>query len=246
MFSIPFVASGQTAPAYPIVTDRGGYSDGTTIIPVGHPQIEIGMSRLFESGFTASTYGEVTFRFATQSNLEFRITNCTFEQDSGTDSFCGWQDPGIGFKWLIQPGRFAPHHSRPEFSLEFSTSVPSGSPQFHAMGFQPIFKFIWEDEVANDITLGGNVVLQELDSPVSFPQFTESLYADKTFNNRFSSFAEVYRTDPLAYALPGEAFFDFGFDYLLNKKVQIDIEYGTSITGSQSIRTIGFGIAYRY
>ena len=240
------LAGAQVTNPYPISTDRPSFSDGTSIVPVGHPQVELGFNRFFESGLANDTYGQTIFRFADRSNFEWRLSNGNFENNSGANRQSGWQDPTIGIKWLVQPGKYRPGNSRPEYSLELSSSFPIGSPNFRAQGLQPTAKFIWEYQTSPNTILGGNLVLEEIDSPVSFPQFSESIYIDQTLSKRLGAFAEVFRIDPLAYGTTGETLTDYGFEYLLNKKIQVDIEYETSISGSPAIKSFGFGIAYRY
>lgn len=244
-------AQTNPAPAQPpadtfptISTDRPSFSDASSLVPLGHPQIEIG-GTYFKVGGTKFGQGpELLFRYALSDRFELRLVNVNYSVfEGGGDG--GFQDPGVGFKLrLLKPTRAT---GQPEVTFVGLLQVPLGGGAERAQGVQPTGKIAAYLPLSATDGIGGNLVVSYFTpDDAHFTQYAASLYEAHTFNAKLASFVEVYGLTPLSHDGHRAAFADAGFTYLLNKRTQVDLRYGTGFDQGRDGQYVGAGFAYRF
>lgn len=254
---IAVVAFAQTTPApaqapttppadtFPTIsTDRPSFSDASGLVPVGHPQIETGGTYFKVGGSNFGQGPEFLFRYAVSDRFELRLVNVNYSFFEGGGG-SGFQDPGVGFKLrILKPTRAT---GQPEVTFVGLLQMPLGGGAERAQGVQPTGKIAAYLPLTASDGIGGNVLASYFTpDDAHFTQYAASLYEAHTFNAKLSSFIEVYGLTPLGHDGHSGAFADAGFEYLLNKRVQVDIRYGTGFNQSRDGQYVGAGIAYRF
>lgn len=227
-----------------ISTDRPSFSDASALVPLGHPQIEIGGTYFKVGGANFGQGPEFLFRYALSDRFELRIVNVNysiFEGGAGS----GFQDPGVGFKLrLLRPTRAT---GQPEVTFVGLLQVPLGGGAERAQGVQPTGKIAVSLPLTAADSIGGNVLATYYTpDDAHFTQYAASFYESHIFNAKLASFIEVYGLTPLSPDGHSAAYADAGFTYVLNKRTQVDIRYGTGFNQSRDGQYVGAGIAYRF
>lgn len=238
----------QTASsAFPISTDRPSFSDASSLVPVGHPQLETGFTYTFFKGSHVLTIGEGLFRYAVADRFELRLSNGTFQSVTQGGTVSGFVDPSIGFKYRFVDGVYTGRNRRPELTLVAQTTLPGGATVFRVNRSQPTGIVAWSYAVDSATTFGGNLVASDL-GPTGgrFTQYAASLYAARTLNPTTSVFWEVYGLAPEVAAGPNAGFTDAGVEYLLNQRTQLDFRVGTGFNSGRDGTWFGAGISYRF
>jgi hypothetical protein len=235
-------------PNFPIVTDRPTYSDGTTIVPVGHPQIEGGVTVATAQGTTATTYGEVIYRQALSDDFELRLVNLTFQTVSGHGAYAsGLVDPTVGFKWKFQDGVYTGKSRRPDLAVEALTTVPVGTSVFRNKTYQPSLRLLAQYNTDQNTQLFANLIVGSYgaDSTI-YTQWAVSEGVNYQLTPAFGLFGEIYTLFPEVQEGPSASYADFGFTYLLNKRTQFDFRVGTGFDEARDGTFIGAGLSYRF
>jgi len=235
-------------PNYPISTDRPTFSDATTIVPVGHPQIESGVTDTYLQGTHTVTYGEIIYRQALSDEFEIRLVNLTYAQYTASGySANGFFDPSIGFKWKFQDGVYTGKNRRPELGIELLTSVPIGAAPFRTNAFQPSGRLLVQYNTDANTQLFANLIVGTFGADSNaFVQFAFSEGVSYQLNPRFGLFFEAYSLLPEVQAGPTGSYADVGFTYLLNKRTQVDFRVGSGFDERRDGNFIGAGLSYRY
>lgn len=239
--------SPATPPADPfptISTDRPSFSDSSSLVPTGHPQIETGATYFHVGGLDYGQGPEFLFRYALSDSFELRLVNVNYSVfEGGHDS--GFQDPGVGFKLRL----LKPKHAtgQPEVTFVGLLQVPLGGGALRADTVQPTAKIAASLALTASDSVGGNVLVSYYTpDDAHFTQYAASLYEAHTFNARLASFVEVYGLTPLGHDGHSAAYADAGFTYLLNKRTQVDLRYGSGFDQARDGQYVGAGIAYRF
>lgn len=235
-------------PNFPITTDRPTFSDGTTIVPVGHPQIESGVTDTYAQGTHTTTYGEIIYRQALSDDFELRLVNLTYQTIGGSGySASGLVDPTVGFKWRFQEGVYTGKVRRPELGLELLTTVPIGSTLFRTNVYQPSARLLFQYNTDPDTQIFANLIAGSLGADSNaFFQWGVSGGISYSINPRFAPFIEMYSLLPEVRGGQTGSYADIGFTYLLNKRTQFDIRYGTGFNEHRDGNFVGAGLSYRF
>ena len=256
IFLVPGLAQAQAQPqpqaqpassGFPIATDRPSFSDASSLVPVGHPQLEIGLTYTSLSGSHVLTVGEGLFRYAVADRFELRLSNGTYQSVTQGGTVSGLVDPSIGFKYRFVDGVYTGRNRRPEVTLVAQTTLPGGATVFRVNRSQPTGILAWSYALDSATTVGGNLVASDLGpTGARFTQYAASLYASRTLTSTTSVFWEVYGLAPEVAAGPNAGFTDAGVEYLLNQRTQLDFRIGTGFNSSRDGVWIGAGISYRF
>lgn len=241
--SLACVATAQSG--FPIATDRPSFSDAASLVPVGRWQIEVGGTAFRVRGLDYGQLPELLLRVPLDNRFELRLVNVNYTQFEGGHGG-GFQDPGIGFK--LRLSRLARRATgEPELALVGLFQAPTGADGVRADRVQPTVKLVAYLPVGPADGFGGNLVFAAYaPSDAHFTQFAASLYWAHTFSPRLASFVEVYGLTPVARNAGDGAFADAGFTYLLDKRTQIDIRYGSGFDQGRDGSFVGAGIAFRF
>jgi hypothetical protein len=244
----PAPQAQDSDPNFPISTDRPSFTDGTTTVPVGHPQIEAGITNTSLQGTRTTTYGETTYRQALSSDFELRLLNLTYAVfTGGGPQQTGLLDPSIGFKWRFQNGVYTGKFRRPELGVELVTSVPVGSAAFRTNTFQPSARLLMQYNTDANTQWFGNVIVSSFGAGSNeFIQYAVSGGVSYSINPRLGAYVEGYALMPEVRVGPTGSFADAGFTYLLNKRTQVDVRYGTGFNQRRDGSFVGAGFAYRF
>jgi len=225
---------------FPISTDRPSFSDGTSIIPKGRWQVEMGYTNTQFRRSRFETVGEMLVRLPVSDRMELRLSNVGFGRSSDAD---GWLDPVVGFKYKLLNGSLG----KPEWALIAQTTVPAGSRDFRQDETQPTVKLAGYLQLDPLTGLGGNLVASSLsDGTDRFGQYAVSAYLTRSLNSRTGAFFEMYHVTPTAKDGPHSTGFDAGVTYLVDKATQVDFRIGSTFDPGRDGTYFGFGIGYRF
>lgn len=252
-------AWAQTAPAqsdapaaqapvltgFPIATDRPSFSDSSSLMPMGRYQVEMGGTYYRVGGSGFGTFPELLFRAPLSDRFELRLVNVNYTAVEG-GSGSGYQDPAVGFKVRLSRLNRRPT-GEPELALVGLLQVPTGTRGYRADTVQPTIKLAAYVPISATDGFGGNLVVGFF-SPkdAQFTQYAASVYWAHTFSPRLASFVETYGLAPVSYGGENGGFADAGFTYLLDKRTQVDIRYGTGFDEKRDGHFFGAGIAFRF
>ena len=230
---------------FPIATDRPSFSDNSSLVPMGRYQIETG-GTYFRVGRSDFGQGpEFLLRVPLTDRFEIRLVNVNYTVFEGGHG-SAFQDPGVGFKYRLSRADRRPT-GEPEVTFVGLLQVPVGGGSLRADTVQPTAKIAAYLPLTATDGIGGNVLVSfYAPNDARFTQYAASLYEAHTFSSRLASFVEVYGLTPLGPNGGKGAFADAGFTYLLNKRTQIDIRYGSGLNQGRDGQFAGAGIAYRF
>ena len=252
----PALAAAQTqpqpqaraaSPVVPISTDRPSFSDASSLVPVGHPQLETGFTYTGFNGSHSLTFGEGLFRYAVAARFELRLSNGTYQFVTQGGTVSGFVDPSIGFKYKLLDGVYTGRNRRPDVTLVASTTLPGGATVFRVNRSQPTGVIAWSYSLDSATTVGGNFVASDF-GPTSarFTQYAASLYASRSLTSAASVFWEVYGLFPVVAGGPNAGFTDAGVAYLLNPRTQLDFRVGTGFNSGRDGTWVGAGISFAF
>jgi hypothetical protein len=253
-FGTAFVQGVQTPappstadPAFPISTERPSFSDSSSLVPLGHPQLEFGSTYTSFGGSHALTVGEVLFRYAVASRFELRMSNGTFASVTQGNTVMGFQDPSVSFKYKLLDGVFTGPNRRPDIAFVGSTTLPGGSNAFRVIRSQSTGILAWSYGLNSTTSVGGNCDASDLGpNGAQFTQYASSLYVSRSLTPAVTLSYEVYGLFPVFAGGPNAGFTDVIVTYLLNQRTQLDFRLGTGFNSSRDGTWIGAGVSYRF
>ncbi|MCC6673154.1 MAG: transporter [Planctomycetes bacterium] len=249
-------AQAQAAELPPISPNRPTFSDGTTLVPVGHAQLETGytFTKRSEGGVKTERHNapEVTARYRALEALELRIlwagqawsetesAGVTTRDDGGTD---------LGLAAVVpiteQDGW------RPALALELVSTLGIGSSGFCSGHADPAAKLLWSygaGHLPEWLGVGGNlIVAYPTEAGDRFTQTAVSLYATVTPGAGDTTFfGEWYVITPYANNLDEAQSTDFGVVHRLSRNIAVDARVGFGLDARADDLFAGFGISFLF
>lgn len=246
--------------AMTIAADRPGFSDTTSIAPVGHLQLETGYTFTFRSRDGAETQRhnapEIVARVGVlDDRLELRLATSGYVW-SRTDAGAGFQDAqgfsdavlGVKVKLTDQDGAL------PRMAVEALTTVGTGARDVTNRDLEPTVKFIWSYDLGaalGDSWKGfgvcGNVNLSyATTSGDRFLQGAASFSASYALTDSASVFAEYFVVGPNSKGSDAAHAIDFGGAYLLNRRTQLDARVGFGLNQESDTLFVGAGVSFLF
>jgi hypothetical protein len=255
---LPAAAAPQTATYAPkiefkpliIAPDRPGFSDSTSIAPIGHAQFELGYTYTFRDrgGVQTTTHNgpEVLARVGIlDDRLEIRVGtpgHIWEHVDNGvsTTNPSGWGDVSAGIKLKL----FDQKDACPRLALEAVTTMGGGGSEVSEQTVQPTVKLLasWDVGKKLTITVNGNIKYASTDR-ARFIQGAGSVQASYAFTDKLSLFGEYFVVGPREKGTDAAHSVDFGGSYLLDPRVQLDARIGAGINNAADNFFVGAGIS---
>ncbi len=234
---IPDPCSASNPSALLSLLDRPTFSDSACSVPLGHAVLEFGFMHAEvrgEGGGTADNYPEAELRYGLPGRNEFKVLASNYtSQRSGTpeEASSGLSATSIGFKHELG------YTNKWLGSVEGVLTLPSGNDAFGSRGlgaaFSGIVAYSLNDQVGLSLQLG---VSSQTD-PVSagggrFTSFNQFITATWDPFERLQFYGEVYGQTKTARDEGAGYNFDGGIQYLISRRLEVDIEEGVRLMGN--------------
>lgn len=244
---------GQRTELPPISPNRPTFSDGTTLIPLGHAQLETGYTFTDRKQDGVETQRqnapEVTARYRVLDTLEARVLWGGYawsETDAGGASSHADGGSDLALAAVIpiadQDGW------RPAFAVEVLSTLGIGDEDFSSGHADPTAKLLWSyggGHLPDWLGIGGNLNASfPTESGDRFTQTAASVYATVTpVDSDTSGFGEWYVVTPYANNLDAAHSADFGVVQRLSRYTAIDARVGFGLNDAADDFFTGFGFS---
>ena len=232
----------------PLVPDRPDFTEGTSIVPRGHFQLEGGATVGRIEDVDTTTFGELLVRIGAGERWEGRIGVSSYNRvETPLDSVSGFDDPAIGLKvrFTDSAGDLAP--GQPAAALVFETSIPGGDRELTADEWVPAAILALDWELGLRFGLGANVGYSYAAGEEDrFHQLFASLSSGFAITDRVGSYLEWYGFLEESEDGPSTHYVDGGVSFLINNDLQVDARVGTGLNDADPDWYVGVGAAVRF
>jgi hypothetical protein len=228
-------------PLPPLVTDRPDFTESGVVIPLGHAQVESGISFVSDGSADLFSGPELLVRWTPLSRLELRFGAPDYVDAGGVD---GFGDPSLGVK--VQLGPFG----RWDLGVIAITSLPLGDDAFSSGTVDPELilaasyarserstfggQFAVGRDGGADVWYVGGTLVQGLSLPADAILF---------FDERWGLFVELAATVPKRGGVA--VLTHAGFTFAASPTLQLDLHSGTGLTDAAPDHLFGVGISVR-
>lgn len=252
----------RAEPSPTIAADRPGFSDTTSIAPVGRLQLETGYTFTFRNRDGSETQRhnapEIVARMGVlDDRLEVRVVTSGYvwsRTDDGSGGGFqgaeGFSDALVGVKVKLndQDGAL------PRIALEALTTVGTGSRGISNRDVEPTVKFIWSYDLGTALgdswkgfgAFGNLNLTYASTSGDRFLQGAASFGASYAITSSTSVFAEYFVVGPNAKGADAAHSFDFGGAYLLTNRIQLDARVGFGLNQEADNLFAGVGVSFLF
>ncbi len=230
-----------------ISPDRPDFTEGTGLIPVGHVQVEGGVTLARVEDEDSTSLGEVLVRFGIGERSEARIGLGSYTRVDGEFAdVSGFEDPALELKirFTEEAGELAP--GQPAVALVLGTSVPVGDKELTSDEWVPtaIFAFDWDlGRFGLGANLGGSYETGDDDR---FVQAFGSLSAGFSVTDRLGTYLEWYGFSEEEKDGPSTHYVDGGISFLINNDLMVDARIGTGLNDADPDWYAGVGASVRW
>ena len=236
----PAFGQDTAAPAV-VAPDRPDFSNGIQIVPVGHVQVEGGVTAIRSGGTTDLSVGELTVRIPLAATFEVGVQVYSWGATWGSETSDGPRDPAVDVKWKLVDT------DATDFGVILGTSVPTGVRANGEPHFQP-FAALSVDRVVSEkvsFTVNAGAVAASAGGE-TFGELFGGLSASFQASPKVSLFLELFgwsRTEPGG---PGEQVIDGGLQYLVTNRLMLDVHLGAGFGRTASDGFLGLGASYLF
>ena len=218
--------------------DRPGASTGPSTVAKGVIQLEQGVQYDGDGGKGAFTFSNTMFRYGLFNGVELRLCGDGFIYNNGSKWKPAFSGVSIGTKIRCYEGDGAV----PAVSVLADFSIPyTGTEGFVVENFTPSLYLLFENNLNDKFSLGYNVGAEwngVSPSPVAFL----ALCLGYSINDDLGCFVESYNY----FGKAGNQFCaDFGFNYMVARKVQLDVAANLDLCNPAHCWAVSFGIAWQ-
>ncbi len=251
LFSIFLLSLSLAVPAHPqtISTDRPGFGNGTSIVPVRAKQLESGYLYSRVEEVKEHTLGQWLLRIGAAERLEFRIGVNSYVSASSPDGDdSGISDGSLGLKLKLYHGEHGFETLTYDLSVVVETSLPTGSKPYRARRLQPAVMFVLDLAVPQGFTLSPftSYTLASDDTP-QYNQFGVGVSLGVSLTERTGCFLEYFGLTKEKDRGPETTnYLDGGFTFLLADNCQLDIHSGLGMNGPSPSYFVGIGFSYLF
>ncbi len=214
-----------------IEPDRRDFTVGTSIVPLGHVQIESGLTGSHRGAERINSYGEVLIRVPVGERVEFRFGAPSFLRtcDAGGKRDAGADDAQFEVRARFRaPQRWA-------FALTLGSLLPTGSLSVAERRWQPRATFAANAALSKRATLllnlGAAYVSEE---KKRFNQWTISSSFRWQLPPRLETFAEAYMMSREEAGGSAQKFLAAGLVYYPSSRVALDARVGSGLNNYTS------------
>ena len=242
-----FLAVAVPAPAQAValppvvVPDRPDLSNGIQIVPVGHIQVEGGVTVARTGGTTDLTVGELTVRIPFSSRVETRVQVFDWGATRGGETSRGVKDPVVDVKWKLFDSEAT------DFGVILGSPIPVGAKAYGEPHLQP-FAVLSLDEVISErlsftVNLGG---ASASNAGETYGQLFGGLSMSLQLSPKVSLFLEGFGWNRTERGGPGEQLIDTGLQYLVTDRLMLDARVGFGFGRTASDGFTGIGAAFLF
>ena len=242
-------ASAQNLSDQPISTDRPGIPFGTSIVPVGHLQLETGLPT-FENDALAGGHSLLLsaptyLRYGVSDSFEVQLAaspwnHLTTTQGGDSHSVSGFGDMQVGVKFALAAG----DGHAPAVALVGYVTVPSGDRDFSAgrSGYNLNAVAAWPLDQQTGLTTMISYTHSAMAGGRDASSGTLAASVSRAFTSRITAYVEAGWFPGLRNAAStGQA--GGGVTYLLTSKVQIDGFFDLGLNRASPNSVFGTGMS---
>jgi hypothetical protein len=225
----------------PIATDRPGFMDSPSTVPVGVAQVEIGSTFSSAQDSGALSLGGHLLRVGLTKRIELRVSQDGFLRPTSGADTSGWSGGMVGAKVKIADER----RWLPNLALVPSLSLAYGEACCASKTYSPTLKLSWTKSAPAGFGLGGNFNVSSLrDDAGRYGQHAASVSVDHMVG-QFSAFVETYAYDRFERDGRMQAYFDGGVSRRVGGDLQVDVSVGHSISSMRPEWFVAVGVSMR-
>lgn len=223
-----------------VTPDRPGFTNGSDTVAGGRAQVEIGLTRMQSAGEPRVTDGpEALLRTGLNARTELRLTlpNQVWQSHGGS----GFSDGAVGVRYKV----FQSRNGAAKLALTPTLTIPVRSAVTSSGHADPSLNLSGQIASGSRWGLSSNLIL-------GFPTQNGRRVADYTaagqvvygLSQKLSVFGDVYEDVPVGSAPSPLA--DTGLTYLVQPRIQLDLETGLGLGGAAPAQFYGGGVAFLF
>ncbi|HWA82477.1 MAG TPA: transporter [Fimbriimonadaceae bacterium] len=232
----------------PINPDRPDLTNGTGITPVGKIVLEIGYRQTGSGGMTLHEWGDgPTWRYGVGDRFELRFVSPAYAV--GSIAGKGWEDSGLGFKYLLRDGGDGGGFKKPGYAIQGGTTLPTGSDAFRSKQLLPFLIGIVDFDLGANGDLGANLgASRQLDgNGKSFTLYSASLSYGRSLTAALTGYFEGYALVPTGIGNGSASHYvDSGLEYLLTNDCMLDASVGAQVDRHRQASYFDVGVSFRF
>lgn len=225
---LPALAAAQ--PTAPLVTDRPDFTESGVVVPLGHVQVEAGVT-LTDGDHLAGP--ELLVRWTPLPRVELRLGAPDYIDAA---SASGFGDPSVGVK--VQLGPIAQW----DLGVIASVSLPLGDDAFSSGSVDPEVIVTTAHPLGGRFDVGAQVGAAR-DGSADGWLGSGTLVLGAALSERWGAFAELAATVPERGG--AEVLRHAGLTYALTPTVQLDAHVGLGLTEAAPASLVGVGVSIR-
>ncbi|MGF1456719.1 MAG: transporter [Alphaproteobacteria bacterium] len=229
----------------PIITERPTFSTSPQALPAGRFQLETGFDLQFDNApgvdTEIGTLPLALLRYGVFTGVEVQVgwAGASFISTNGeTTVGTGDLDLNVKVELTEQNGRM------PNVGLFASISLPVGD-ETGSTNVDPSGGVLWSHALSQKLGLFGNILVAgPSNGEDRFFQLANSVGVSRALTPSLAVFAEYvaeFNTEVIDQHTSG-----FGFTYLINRNLQIDLNGGFGLSRGTPDGFLGGGVAYRW
>ena len=228
---------------FTISADRPGMATGVDIMPFKKVQFETGFQWDY-SGTSAITLPTAMFRFGLSDFAELRLQyDGTLVENPGAQWSYNVEPLTIGTKIkVLEGGQYVP-----AISFMANLAIPSTSDLAHTMHVAPSLYLLFQNDITDWFNVGYNVGV-EWNGEDAIPATFLAICLGFGITDNFGAFLESYnyftRYDLSTGKTAVDANLDFGFNYIVHPRIQLDLYASFNCQDPKSYSNIGLGVAW--
>ena len=233
-----FSCAGIFAQEAEFTADRPGASTGPSVVSQGVIQWEQGVQYDGDGAKGAFTFSNTLLRYGLFDGVELRLSGDAFVYPNLNRWAGAFSGVGIGAKIRCFEGQ----GSIPAVSVLADFQLPgTGSNGFAAEHFTPSLYLLFENALSDKLSLGYNVGA-EWDGFTPSPVTFLAVGLGYSVTDDLGCFVESYN-----YLVEGGNAYcaDFGFNYMVSRKVQVDVAANLDLLDPSHCWAVSFGVAWQ-
>lgn len=233
--SLPLFAEDA---AVEFTADRPGESTGAATVGRGVVQWEQGIKYDGDGGAGVFTFSNTLLRYGLFDGVELRVGGDAFVYSAEESCKAAFSGLSVGAKIACYEGRGA----IPAISLLLDLAIPAtGTREYAPQHLAPSLYLLFDNPIGERLNIGYNVGA-EWGGEQLRPNLFLALCVGYSITDDLGTFVESYNT-----LAPGNNFYgiDCGFNYMLSRKVQIDIAANIDVCNPSRAWAVSAGVAWQ-
>ena len=226
-------ASAQSLPD--LVTDRPDFTESAVVVPLGHVQVEAGVTVVFDDDAEVISGPELLVRWTPLEHLELRFGAPDYLGGSGLRN-AGLGDPSLGIK-----AQFGPLNDW-DLGAIATISIPVGDDAFSTNSVDPELILTAGRDLSAWSSLGGQVQAAR-DGSANVWTLGGTVVLGFVLGDRVGTFVEIASSAPENSA--SATILHHGYTLLAGRNVQFDVHGGLGLTDAAPDYLVGAGLSVR-